>query len=111
MARDLASAYTRKTFWFFIQPPGPSQGGWSRKRGMVGARGFEPPTPASRTRCATRLRYAPIAPVASLHTPSAQRLELQAVRFRDPFTGHLALGHIDALGQARIASNRLFHTG
>ena len=26
---------------------------------MVGARGFEPPTPASRTLCATRLRYAP----------------------------------------------------
>ena len=26
---------------------------------MVGARGFEPPTPASRTRCATGLRYAP----------------------------------------------------
>src|SRR5258707_8701435 len=28
---------------------------------MVGARGFEPPTPWSRTRCATRLRYAPTA--------------------------------------------------
>ena len=26
---------------------------------MVGARGFEPPTPWSQTRCATRLRYAP----------------------------------------------------
>jgi hypothetical protein len=26
---------------------------------LVGARGFEPPTPWSRTRCATRLRYAP----------------------------------------------------
>src|SRR5512146_1683518 len=26
---------------------------------MVGARGFEPPTPWSRTKCATRLRYAP----------------------------------------------------
>ncbi len=26
---------------------------------VVGARGFEPPTPSSRTRCATRLRYAP----------------------------------------------------
>src|ERR1700722_15324846 len=28
---------------------------------MVGARGFEPPAPWSRTRCATRLRYAPTA--------------------------------------------------
>src|SRR6267143_4942564 len=27
--------------------------------GLVGARGFEPPTPASRTQCATGLRYAP----------------------------------------------------
>jgi hypothetical protein len=26
---------------------------------LVGARGFEPPTPRSRTECATRLRYAP----------------------------------------------------
>ena len=26
---------------------------------MVGVRGFEPPTPSSRTRCATRLRYTP----------------------------------------------------
>ena len=26
---------------------------------VVGARGFEPPTPCSRSRCATRLRYAP----------------------------------------------------
>ena len=27
---------------------------------LVGARGFEPPTPWSRTKCATRLRYAPM---------------------------------------------------
>ena len=26
---------------------------------MVGVRGFEPPTPSSRTRCATSLRYTP----------------------------------------------------
>ena len=26
---------------------------------MVGARGFEPPTPCAQGRCATRLRYAP----------------------------------------------------
>src|SRR5579863_656622 len=31
---------------------------------MVGVRGFEPPTPSSRTRCATRLRYTPTAPVS-----------------------------------------------
>ena len=27
---------------------------------MVGERGFEPPTPWSQTRCATRLRHSPI---------------------------------------------------
>jgi hypothetical protein len=27
---------------------------------LVGVRGFEPPTPSSRTMCATRLRYTPI---------------------------------------------------
>ena len=33
-------------------------------RTLVGARGFEPPTPRSRTECATRLRYAPSPPRA-----------------------------------------------
>ncbi len=33
---------------------------------MVGARGFEPPAPWSRTRCATRLRYAPTAEMNDL---------------------------------------------
>ena len=28
-------------------------------RCLVGMRGFEPPTPSSRTKCATRLRYIP----------------------------------------------------
>ena len=31
-----------------------------KRRFLVGARGFEPPTPRSRTVCATRLRYAPL---------------------------------------------------
>jgi hypothetical protein len=34
-------------------------GSGSSKLCVVGARGFEPPTPASRTQCATGLRYAP----------------------------------------------------
>src|SRR6185503_21156886 len=39
------------------RPEGEAPSG--RMTTMVGARGFEPPTPWSRTRCATRLRYAP----------------------------------------------------
>ncbi len=35
---------------------------------LVGARGFEPPTPASRTRCATELRYAPTTLLAFVHS-------------------------------------------
>jgi hypothetical protein len=31
----------------------------SLKNRLVGARGFEPPTPCAQGRCATRLRYAP----------------------------------------------------
>ena len=37
----------------------------ANKFGVVGARGFEPPTPASRTQCATGLRYAPTTSTAS----------------------------------------------
>src|SRR6201999_4569105 len=37
-----------------------SQPGAAPSLSAVGARGFEPPTPRSRTECATRLRYAPI---------------------------------------------------
>lgn len=40
---------------------------------MVGARGFEPPTPCSRSRCATRLRYAPLMQDA-LDCPSPRHL-------------------------------------
>ena len=38
---------------------------------LVGARGFEPPTPASRTRCATGLRYAPITTYYDFKGPKA----------------------------------------
>ena len=40
----------------------------SGKPWLVGARGFEPPTPASRTRCATELRYAPTTLLAFVHS-------------------------------------------
>src|SRR5215475_3309425 len=36
--------------------PGQNSKCW---KGMVGVAGFEPATPSSRTRCATRLRYTP----------------------------------------------------
>jgi hypothetical protein len=35
-------------------------------RSLVGARGFEPPTPCSQSRCATRLRHAPPRPPVSI---------------------------------------------
>ncbi len=44
--------------------PRPRRGPYTRSplTIMVGVRGFEPPAPSSRTRCATRLRYTPTAP-------------------------------------------------
>jgi hypothetical protein len=45
----------------FIQNVGEETREVQRKglKRMVGARGFEPPTPWSRTRCSTRLSHAP----------------------------------------------------
>lgn len=37
---------------------------------VVGARGFEPPTPASRTQYSTRLSYAPTETTTALEGPS-----------------------------------------
>ena len=37
---------------------------------VVGARGFEPPTPASRTQYSTRLSYAPTESTTALKRPS-----------------------------------------
>ncbi len=46
-----------------------------RPSAIVRARGFEPPTPRSRTECATRLRYAPKAPPAQHRTTTRLRGE------------------------------------
>src|SRR5512136_1453457 len=52
-------------------------------RRMVGARGFEPPTPWSRTKCATRLRYAPmLLPFALLPLLGFWRFPSDAIRPR-----------------------------
>ena len=45
---------------------------------LVGVRGFEPPAPSSRTRCATRLRYTPTSfesPVYTRHAAACKRSE------------------------------------
>src|SRR6056297_3754347 len=57
------------------------QKGHSRRNGlsicylMVGARGFEPPTPSSRTRCATRLRYAPTCAMAAIFSTALGQMQ------------------------------------
>src|SRR5262249_46591309 len=53
--------------------------GAPRKRPLVGVRGFEPPAPASRRQCSTRLSYTPTPGRAVLITPywrSGQRLSV-----------------------------------
>ena len=82
-----------------------------RKLGLVGARGFEPPTPASRTQCATGLRYAPTGgefrkgAASILH----QRVETQAVRLRHAAAGHFPLRQIHTLRQSRIGTHSGIH--
>src|SRR5215831_15914433 len=48
-----------RPWWVSRVPMGPA------RRKMVGARGFEPPTPWSRTRCSTRLSHAPTCSAAA----------------------------------------------
>ena len=47
---------------------------------LVGARGFEPPTPCSRSRCATRLRYAPTLEGGLNRTPGQCKGARAAIR-------------------------------
>src|SRR5574342_4224 len=41
-------------------------------RGLVGVRGFEPPTPCSQSRCATELRHTPVCPGEYTARPEAR---------------------------------------
>ena len=61
---------------------------------LVGARGFEPPTPASRTRCATGLRYAPI--TTDSYALKIQRCDGQSVDISNSLAGQLAFKKTDA---------------
>ena len=45
---------------------------------LVGARGFEPPTPCSQSRCATRLRHAPISNLERICNIDALLLKIKA---------------------------------
>ena len=48
---------------------------------LVGARGFEPPTPCSQSRCATRLRHAPISGLCITPRFSSGRRQLTCFIF------------------------------
>ncbi len=71
--------------------------------GVVGARGFEPPTPASRTQCATGLRYAPTEWNRNeVRIVLQQGGKTQAVRLGHSLTRHLTVEDVHAFGQARV---------
>ena len=79
---------------------------------LVGAKGFEPSTPASRTQCATGLRYAPTGEVLKgsesiLH----ERVETQAVRLGDAAASHFPLREVHALRQSCIGTDGGLHAG
>ena len=77
---------------------------------LVGVRGFEPPTPSSRTRCATRLRYTPTAPrAAPARLIVGRRRAAQARRAVGGFAlpAPAAPPHIDSdAGRQRVATKR-----
>jgi integrase len=53
--KDMSDLYDK------IREDVPFRKMWAEKSGLVGERGFEPPTPWSRTRCSTRLSHSPTA--------------------------------------------------
>src|SRR4051812_13872406 len=69
---------------------------------MVGARGFEPPTPCPPGRCATRLRYAPIPFLRADSLAGAEHsggpFRQQARIYCTNFTGFLAFFRSPSLG-------------
>ncbi len=88
------------------------RGSGSSKLGLVGARGFEPPTPASRTQCATGLRYAP---TRASDTRSGRGIVLQdrgktqPVCVRHTLAGDLSVPEVDTFGQSGIGADRAIH--
>ena len=50
---------------------------------MVGAEGFEPPTLCSQSRCATRLRYAPILSIVAQQTLGMPAEPLQRPEYEE----------------------------
>src|SRR5512141_3026919 len=80
--------------------------------GLVGAKGFEPSTPASRTQCATGLRYAPTwCLVKGAGIVLHQRVETQAVSVRPSPTGDFSPPEIHTVGQSRISTYGGLNTG
>ena len=52
---------------------------------LVGARGFEPPTPDTPCQCATRLRYAPIVPISNYQIPIPKQIPISDLQIQDIF--------------------------
>ena len=87
-------------------------GSGSSKLGLVGARGFEPPTPASRTQCATGLRYAPTRPSKENGRVIVlqDRGKRQPMSFRHTTVDNLPIFEIDSFGQSGIGPDRSIYT-
>ena len=91
---------------------------FAKKLWLVGVRGFEPPAPASRTQCSTRLSYTPAkaAHIAPRAGPGKASLQARSLTARDAMQVGQALQHVgDAfehfvealrLGQGEIRVNR-----
>src|ERR1700722_13916374 len=90
----------------------------ARKLGLVGVRGFEPPAPASRTQCSTRLSYTPAkaAHIALCAGPGKASLQSRGLDARRTVQAGQTLQHrrdaiqhlkkLPHLGQGKIGLDR-----
>ena len=60
---------------------------------MVGAIGFEPTTPCSRSRCATRLRYAPILTIVGAFCSRTAHCRPDLPEYRSLVGNHITAAH------------------
>src|SRR5437660_2739029 len=84
-------------------PLGALAGSENRKllKNLVGERGFEPPTPWSRTRCSTRLSHSPTDDWMTATTGTTWRLELRQYSILRP-------GNLVARAACAFSNRRLF---
>ena len=82
---------------------------FAKKLSLVGVRGFEPPAPASRTQCSTKLSYTPAkaAHIVPRAGPGKASLQACGLAARDAMQVRQALQHVADAFQHFVEALRL----